>query len=204
MTSFIETTVSSSDSAQPPTVIVLGPPRSGTSMISGILRLLGIYMGECNPKNNEDQRFNKTNDTADIEALISQNNTSHGIWGWKHPSTHIYYESIAGSVRNPFFIASFRNVLDAAASKLKHTGSGDPLDLIRPYASHYVKISSLIAESGRPCIYVNYDKAAADPVPLAEHLAQRLLGRTLEDRERKKVTEYCTPGSYKSIDELLD
>ena len=39
-------------------VILHGVPRSGTSMISGTLRLMGVYMGEVNAKNHEGPRFN--------------------------------------------------------------------------------------------------------------------------------------------------
>ena len=36
------------------TIIVFGPHRSGTSMLSGCLKILGVYMGESNRPNHED------------------------------------------------------------------------------------------------------------------------------------------------------
>ena len=85
MSSFFEAKEVPFDHTAPHTVVVMGPPRSGTSMVSGILRLLGIYMGNCNTANNEDPRFNKKRGTESIRALIAQNNATYPVWGGKNP-----------------------------------------------------------------------------------------------------------------------
>jgi hypothetical protein len=191
------------DRTAPHTIVVLGPPRSGTSMVAGILRLLGIYMGECNVSNNEDPRFKKTQGVDKIRALIADNNAAHQVWGWKEPSTHMYYGDIADQLRAPFHIVVCRNVLGSVSSKLKHTGQGDVAGLMRSYAAHYVKIGTLVNQSNAPCLYVNYDTALADPIALAHDLSERFLGKPLDADLAQCITRYCVPGAYKSINDFL-
>ena len=203
MSNYIDSGTGSFDQTSPHTIVVLGPPRSGTSMISGILRLLGIYMGECNISNNEDPRFNKTQGAKSIRSLIAANNATHPVWGWKEPSTHIYYENVADLVRNPFFIVVCRNILGSASSKLKHTGDGDIARLVGGYAGHYLKISKPVNHSNAPCIYINYDKALSDPVALADHLSRRFMDQPLDANKHDRIARYCVPGNYKSIDDFI-
>lgn len=191
------------DHTAPHTVVIMGPPRSGTSMVSGILRLLGIYMGQCNTANNEDPRFNKKRGTDKIRTLIAANNAAYPVWGWKEPSTHTYYDDVADLVRTPYLIVVCRNILGSAASKLKHTGDGDMARLLGSYANHYMKIGKLANQTDAPCLYINYDKAVSDPVALAEYLSQRLLGKALDDDMKDRITRYCAPGEYKSIEDFL-
>jgi len=204
MSSFIEPMDISFDYTAPHTVVVLGPPRSGTSMIAGILRILGVYMGQCNESNNEDPRFNKRHSIESIRALITANNAAHPQqWGWKEPSTHIYFTEVADLVRTPFFVVSYRNIMASAASKLKHTDSGDVGKLTGSYASHYLRISKLLNNSPAPRLYVNFEKALQDPLGLAEHLSQRFFGVALDRDMHDKITRYCAPGAYKPISDFL-
>lgn len=190
------------DNTQPHTVVVLGPPRSGTSMVAGILRLLGIYMGQCNVKNHEDSRFNQKESIESIRALIHENNENFPIWGWKEPSTHKYWEEVEDVVRKPYFIGVYRNILSSAASKLKHTGTADLLSMPRSIATHYQKISTLMMKPEIPCLFVNYDEVISDPVELAGFLSLRLQGKALEDDMAERIALFCAPGQYKSIQDF--
>jgi hypothetical protein len=203
MSSFFEPKEVAFDREAPHTVVVLGPPRSGTSMVSGILRLLGVYMGACNTANNEDPRFNKKRGTESIRALIAENNATYPVWGWKEPSTHIYYDAVSDLVRTPFFIGIYRNILGSASSKLKHTGDADLAHLAGSYAVHYQKISKLLNRAETPCLYVNYDKVLSDPVALASYLSERLKGQPLAPDMHDRIARYCAPGEYKSIEDFL-
>lgn len=204
MTSYFETNIEQYDHTAPNTVVVLGPPRSGTSMISGILRLLGVYMGECNNKNNEDPRFNKRKSVASIRSLIEENNEAYPVqWGWKQPSTYHYYDQVADLVRSPIFIVSYRNILASSASKLKHTDSGDIGRLVGGYARNYLRLAKLLKEHDGPRILVNYEKVLEDPIALGEALSKRLLGKDLSPEVRGKLEAYCAPGSYKPIEDYL-
>lgn len=203
MSGFLEVGAASFDPAAPHTIVVLGPPRSGTSMVAGLLRLLGVYMGECNVSNNEDPRFNKAQGADKIRALIAANNVALPVWGWKEPSTHLYYDAVADLVRAPFFIVVSRNILGSISSKAKHTGQGDVASLMGSYARHYVKIGKLVQSGDAPCIYVNYDQVLDDPVALAQHLSHRFLGKPLDSDRADRIARFCAPGAYKPITDFL-
>jgi len=191
------------DNTQPHTIIVMGPPRSGTSMVAGILRLLGVHMGRCKYKNHEDLRFDKRQSITSIRTRINNTNNKYPIWGWKHPTTHEYWEEVADVVRNPYFIGVYRNILSSPVSKLKNTGTVNLLSMPRSIAVHYQKISTLMMKPEIPCLFINYDEVLADPVELARFLSLRLIGKPLEESMAERVALFCAPGSYKSIEEFL-
>ena len=172
-------------------------------MVAGILRILGIYMGQCNVKNHEDPRFNQKQSIDLIRALITSNNANFPIWGWKEPSTHRYWDKVEDVVRNPYFIGVYRNILSSAASKLKHTGSADLLSMPGSIAAHYQKISALMMKPEIPCLFINYDEVLSDPVELAKFLSLRLKGQALEESMAERIALFCAPGVYKSIEEFL-
>ena len=87
------------------TVIVLGVPRGGTSMVAKILSVLGVFMGDKLGATYEDpdffrvmQRFGnmppwrrkwhflqRRKVLSDIQSLVAQRNVDHEVWGWKFP-----------------------------------------------------------------------------------------------------------------------
>ena len=107
------------------TFIIIGPPRSGTSMLSGCLKIMGVYMGESNALNHEDPRFNARNNPSEIRRIIEEINLRKEVWGWKDPSTHKYLSDVIERVRNPILIVSCRNPFDAARSKIVRTSDTD-------------------------------------------------------------------------------
>lgn len=63
------------------TFIVFSVMRGGTTMVAGLMRALGIFMGdEINENNQESMSFNsKSHD--DMRAKINTLNQSHAVWG---------------------------------------------------------------------------------------------------------------------------
>jgi hypothetical protein len=130
--------------AKPPTgdsektVVVLGAFRGGTSMVSQLLRELGVFMGErfaCpdgDYDNAEDQEFQdllyrrdlltkenvsaadfSAHELSALRVLIEKRNRQHALWGWKYPGTIIWclHAGLARYLRNPHFITVFRDPL---------------------------------------------------------------------------------------------
>jgi hypothetical protein len=108
------------------THIVLGCPRGGTSMIAGLLRLAGVYMGEkINENNNEDLEFiahkgiraifthperaeEKTRLLDAYRTLIAKRNRERVLWGWKDPIAIYYLKEVFDGLRNPHFFVLTR------------------------------------------------------------------------------------------------
>jgi hypothetical protein len=121
------------------TVIVLGMPRGGTSMVAGSLRLLGVPMGDrLEPSNQEDLDILDlvaslqplygedgkpiTENFDRLRALIAGRNEERPFWGWKDPNAHVYISELMPVLRNPHFVVVFRDHFAAAQTIEARTG----------------------------------------------------------------------------------
>jgi hypothetical protein len=164
------------------TIVVLGAPRGGTSLVAGALRLAGVFMGdETDPANNEDRAFNfhrgnfstltesgKRQDfLASIRQTISQRNSTHAVWGWKDPIAALYIEEILPDLVNPHFILVTRDITASVMrERIQATGSlreKKELDLYFEKAERslglYRDSLAVIRTSGAPAFFVSYEKA---------------------------------------------
>ena len=66
------------------TLVVLGVERGGTSMVAGVLRALGVPMGDRAGLNHEDPAFLK-DDPDKLRRAIRTRNKQHDMWGFKVP-----------------------------------------------------------------------------------------------------------------------
>ena len=69
------------------TVIVLGTPRGGTSMVAGTLANLGVYMGEQLSAMYQDQVLSqciKEKDKQKAKQVIQARNAQYPLWGTKN------------------------------------------------------------------------------------------------------------------------
>jgi hypothetical protein len=99
------------------TYIVMGCKRGGTSLVAGILRILGVYMGdEFIDDNHEDQEFRKKS-TKEIINLIEKRNREYEIWGWKDPESIDYIHHVLPYLVNPVFILVYRDPMAIAMSE---------------------------------------------------------------------------------------
>src|SRR5688572_21236041 len=102
----------------PATVIVVGLPRSGTSMIAAVLRALDVYIGtEIDGAVFEDRQFAAalaSGHPEELARLIDERNAAHAIWGFKRPEAYRQLELLIPLCRNPRVIVTFRDILAIA------------------------------------------------------------------------------------------
>jgi hypothetical protein len=91
------------------TVVVLGAPRGGTSMVAATLRKLGVMMGETLDSQHEDRHFRREVPLEDMIATVKRRDESYDLWGWKLPNAVYYVERLVPHLRNSHFVAVFRN-----------------------------------------------------------------------------------------------
>lgn len=85
------------------TYVTFGLERGRTSPVAGVLRALGLCLGEIDEGNNEDKSFhNKT--LHQMRATIAERNEEHDVWGWKYPTAVNYLPALMKAIRNPFFV----------------------------------------------------------------------------------------------------
>lgn len=128
------------------TIVVLGAPRGGTSMLAGVLEKLGIFMGEALGHQKEDRRFRKETPTTTKIQAVAENNAAHMIWGWKLPNTIYYYAELHSRLSNPVFISVYRNPFNVAVSSARRDKRELTPRLFKVPINHYAKMHQLIEQ----------------------------------------------------------
>lgn len=185
------------------TYVTLGLERGGTSAIAGIERALGLYMGDIDKGNNEDQNFTGYR-LGRIRTTIQQRNEQHDIWGFKYPKAVMYMPQVVESLRNPYFIVVYRDPVATALSHLGWTGSKNrkPAHLAVHEANSFTNANTSFAfASGHPTLVISHELAMEKPGDAIDEVA-RFLGLEPPEKElRAKIIQYLEPGSYKNFDE---
>jgi hypothetical protein len=155
------------------TFVVLGTVHGGTSMIAGLLRLLGIHMGTNLDSTHENRQFREAllgNRTlADhcraplhlyttYRRLVRQYNEAQAIWGIKDPLLTFYLPLLARYWRNPMYILVLRNLAATAESQARHFQHPFAKRLTRVLIS-YQWLYRFAMASHRPLLIINYEAA---------------------------------------------
>lgn len=158
------------------TIVVLGAPRGGTSMVAGALHHLGVYMGErlgdatfedsvlCPATNAQDERT--------IASTIASRNADYRIWGWKQAQAFEYYVSdVADKLRNPVYVAVFRDVV-AVGNRKRISGRSKMFEGMLATLTRYRQITEFLRSTSAPILLVSYEKAVADCKAFVDELAR--------------------------------
>ncbi len=191
------------------TFCVLGAPRGGTSMVAGLLRLMGIHMGEhVDPANNEDKEFTcHQGDRSifqfkgeefeiylnSISKYINLKNKKHSIWGWKDPLSAYYVEEISPLLFEPFYIFVLRDPLAVALGEKNKNGSSI-LDSLSGCCSIYQKSIRFAIESQSPVLFISYEKAIQHKEDIVNGL-ELFSGVKIETKDKPLLESYITSGA---------
>ena len=139
------------------TVVVLGVERGGTSMVAGVLRAMGINLGDKAGRNHEDPKF-LSDDPEFLQKQILINNTKSELWGFKIPKAALQLDFYNKYLRNPHYVLVFRNLSAIADSWHSREGS-DYVETIQHALSYYGEAVQKITDAGKPLLLVNYERA---------------------------------------------
>lgn len=152
---------------QPPSraegpVVVVGAARGGTSMLSGVLGHLGIFLGEgARPPVYEEIPLSQCFESADFaqaRAIRDQYNARGTQWAWKRPSAIRRLDKVEEILEPKLWILVYR---DAVATALRRSIS-DGSDL-RPVLSavnqEYEAMNRFLVNRQPPALLVSYDTA---------------------------------------------
>jgi hypothetical protein len=174
------------------TICVLGAPRGGTSMIAGILRKLGVVMGDdIDEANNEDRSFlahggvreifiepgraeEKARYLAHAAELVRGRNAEHDVWGWKDPLAAFYMGDLNPHIRNPVFIFITRDpgaIAQRERIEERVALRRRLLAYINIAADAYTSIAAFVAQRARPTLLVSYERALRAPLALGHAIA---------------------------------
>jgi hypothetical protein len=188
------------------TYAIFGTRRGGTSMVAGVARALGLDLGRTGKrKNNEDSRFQGAALPA-LWSVVEERDASADVWGWKHPAAGRYLPELSRSLRNPYYIAVYRDPVAAAQSQIKRDKEAkrrtNRLALHEATSSVTVNTGFVLATE-RPSLLVSNERAISDQNGLIDDIAAFLGVDPPGDALRSSILEYIKPGQYKAFEDFF-
>ncbi|HVT26455.1 MAG TPA: hypothetical protein VHE81_00410 [Lacipirellulaceae bacterium] len=156
------------------TIVVLGAPRGGTSMVSATLRKLGVMMGDRLGHQHEDPAFRREVPLEEKLATVQKRNAEHDVWGWKLPGAVYYIRDLLPHLQNPHFVAVFRNPLSVSRSSADRSGdevNDNAIKLLQVALNATQKVVDVLKEIDAPAALVSFESVIQQPEAFARQLA---------------------------------
>jgi hypothetical protein len=175
------------------TYVCFGVTRGGTSAVAGVMRKLGVFMGDDVPNNHEDQEMVNRANPHRLQ-MIEKRNAAHKIWGWKDPNAVNYLNQLVPKLINPHYVIVSR---DAVATTKGH---------MRWHAREAkFAIGDVVVQQQRnvmfslycdaPVLFVSYEKVLMNPGSFIAELTAFLDVPPPQDEQ--SLIAFLAPGSYK-------
>lgn len=166
-----------------PTVIVCGPPFSGSSLVAGTLRLCGVHMGDnfSHPDTHQDLDFVRF--SPELVAAIQRKNQKP-MWGVKSVQCSLWLEDAFPYLRNPALVLCSRPMGDSVAKVSKYAQS-----VRSNLIDHLVETNFLlgfISKNDVPLCVVDFD---TDKEELLDGLTQ-FLGLEISREQRENALKF--------------
>jgi len=179
------------------TIIVVGLPRSGTSMVASVLKTIGVFMGRV-----MDNVVFEDHEMADalepdkehrLVNLIAGRNAQHPVWGFKRPEAYKQLPKLCGVCRNPRVIVTFRDIL-AISLRNNISMQLDPIQSLPRFAREYELLASKVKQLAVPSLLISYEKAIQFPEKVVEEIAD-FCGVELSEQKREQAANIIENGS---------
>jgi hypothetical protein len=181
----------------PRTLVVLGAPRGGTSAIAGILRELGIFLGDnASAPVFEDLELASRLEREGVEEasrIIEDYNTRHDVWGFKRPGLAFTINQHHKLFRNPIYLVVFRDLFAAANRNLISSHIKNPLTekMLRIQAS-YMHILEFLRDQQPGMLACSYEKLLQNPTAYVDFLIEQA-GLSVSDSQRAAAIRFVEP-----------
>ncbi|WP_420857393.1 hypothetical protein [Marivivens marinus] len=156
------------------TIIIVGLPRSGTSMPAKALHDLGVWMGDgIDQAVFEDVRLADALErrVEDLSGVIQDYNSRYDIWGFKRPMAFKLLKKHIKRFRNPRIVVMFRDPL--AISKRNAISVDVSIEMaLRNAAREISDLIDFALSIDVPKMLVSYEKVMSIPEEFVETLVQ--------------------------------
>lgn len=167
------------------TVVAVGIPRSGTTMIARLMERLGLLVPDAaDAVFAEDTELSTLLDTGNEAALIeliARRNAARGIWGFKRPEAYKHMATLDRLLRNPRYIVMFRDILAISVrnelSVAQEVGHG-----LRTTARQQQELVEAVLSTKSPVLLMSYEKCLAFPTSAIKAVAS-FCGAELDDEQ---------------------
>ena len=175
------------------TLVILGTPRGGTTMIAGLAQRCGVDIGENLPDNLEDPDFAE-NDHERIRRAIRERNRSKSLWGWKFPRAAAYLEAVQEKLVNPHYVIVWRDIYSASLRRV--VKGEDQIAALNWAQSIQRQNLDLMKKLNGPVLLISYARAIAEPSSVANDICDFIDVQPAYDIT--ELHEFTQPGSYKT------
>lgn len=175
------------------TLVVLGTPRGGTTMVAGIAQRCGIDIGRNLPVNLEDPDFVEKEQDHMLSAIMERNRTKR-VWGWKFPRAAAYLPNIQSHLVNPHYVIVWRDIYSASHRRVLK--GEDQIAALNWAQSVQEQNLRLIDKLNGPVLMVSYARAVSKPAAIANDICEFVGIQPAYDIT--ELYEFALPGSYKS------
>jgi hypothetical protein len=188
---------------QDPTFIVSGIGRGGTTLIAGLLKEAGIYLGSrvTHIVHEDDEILHLLRGRAfeALDALIARHNARGGPWGFKAPVVQGYFKpSDLARFRNPHLICVFRDPV-AIAVRSAMAEQEPVIPFVRESARSMAGLATFAERATCPILLLSYEKCLLFPETLVDTIMRFCalgtdadLRRRLLNRVNPNDTVYAT------------
>ena len=170
------------------TLVILGLSQGGASEIAGLLRRMGLHLGnEIDEASSEDTEIiaaahpvsdlidpnapNHASAKAKLTDLIAKKNKDAPSWGWKDARAALYLPLIFDALVNPKIVAVFSDYCKIATGEHQNFGR-DHLKSMEDAHRIYGAILECLQSLKAPKMIVSYEQAIRHPVEATTALAQ--------------------------------
>lgn len=183
-------------------VVILGSARGGTSMISGALYHMGLFMGEgAKAPVYEDTILSQAlekRDEKEVRRLVGLYSSQYALWGFKRPLALFHLCEIESIFPAPKYVIVFKDIL-SIANRNRISMRMDVLAGLDRALSDYGRLISFLHKTTRPYILVSYDKVLSNPDKFIDALAA-FLRLNPGKEQRAQAIEFISPNPQEYID----
>lgn len=179
-------------------IICLGTPRSGTSLIAGILHLLGVDMGT---------RL-KDNKFEDLDILfqplekkiktIQQNTCIKNLWGFKDPWIGKYFRIIKPYLKNPYYIYIKRNMKDTVESDLRRNKKITDKNYPEFRNTQLLKLIDMNLKEDDKVLNLDFEDAFVNPNEFIDKIIEFTNIETSKET-RNNIQKFINKKGYKNL-----
>lgn len=149
------------------TFVVTGIARSGTSLIAGLLKDAGVFMGQfLHEVVEEDSQMLEALTSRDMPALkrlIQHRNAAHDQWGFKVPNLHAFLQhKELGLFREPRLVVIYRDPVAVAVRNALSEHYGE-LQALAAATNAAHSLARFVERVPCPVLLLSYEKALAFP-----------------------------------------
>jgi len=191
------------DRDAPRTLIVTGIARSGTSMVAGILKDAGVFMGDVlHDVVDEDAAVLQVLQSRDLPALkrlVAARDAAWPVWGFKVPNLHAFLRAEeVGLFRNPRLIVVYRDPVAVAVRNALSEHYGEMQALVAATNAAFT-LARFVERAGVPVLLLSYEKALSFPHLTIDHLLS-FCGVAVDHATRNRLFLRVQPNREEYLD----